>query len=282
MTSAITAAELPQRFIDAEKGDVQSALSRYEKTMKWRTDNDVESILDNPHQHFNFIKSHTLQYYHKRTKQGHPIYIEVPKHSDIPKLKVKGIAIPQLLYHYTFITEFVWKRLEPNDTGKFFSIIDLVDVGISDCVGNIMAYLKAINAVSQEHYPERSFMMIIVNAPWGFSTIWNLIKRFLDPEYAKQIQIFSSISKAKSELLKHIASENLPVRYGGSCSCQPIMENGKSEDDPKSQIHGGCFYYSPDELQMRQLVRDVNKKWTDNPENKSRELRDFITMGSNI
>ncbi|TYJ51761.1 hypothetical protein B9479_007653 [Cryptococcus floricola] len=58
--------------------------------------------------------------------------------------------------------------------------------------------------------------MFIINAPYLFSTIWSLIKPWLDEATVRKIHILGR--NYKSELLEYIPKENLPVALGGGCA----------------------------------------------------------------
>lgn len=102
------------------------------------------------------------------------------------------------------------------------TIMDLKGVTITK-VPSVYAYVKQVSAVSQNYYPERLGRMYLINAPWGFSGIWNYVKGWLDPVTAKKIQVLGSGYKA--ELLKQVPAENLPVQFGGTCECEGGCEN---------------------------------------------------------
>lgn len=53
----------------------------------------------------------------------------------------------------------------------------------------------------------------LINAPWGFSTAFSVIKGYLDEVTAKKIHILGS--SYKSALLEQIPAENLPKKFGG-------------------------------------------------------------------
>ena len=57
----------------------------------------------------------------------------------------------------------------------------------------------------------------MINSPRGFSTVWSVIKRFLDPVTVERIVIIGKDYHAA--LLAEIPAENLPKRYGGLCEC---------------------------------------------------------------
>jgi CRAL/TRIO domain len=57
-----------------------------------------------------------------------------------------------------------------------------------------------------------------INAPWGFATVWSVVKRWLDPVTVGKIAILGGSYQAT--LLEQIATENLPKQFGGSCTCE--------------------------------------------------------------
>lgn len=107
------------------------------------------------------------------------------------------------------------------------SIMDLKGVGISG-IPRVYAYVNQVSVVSQNYYPERLGRLYLINAPWGFSAIWNVVKGWLDPVTVEKIHILGGGYKA--ELLKQIPAENLPKMFGGACECAGGCEN--SDDGP--------------------------------------------------
>lgn len=57
----------------------------------------------------------------------------------------------------------------------------------------------------------------LINAPWGFATVWAIVKRWLDPVTVSKISILGS--SYQSALLEQIPAENLPAKFGGKCQC---------------------------------------------------------------
>jgi hypothetical protein len=96
------------------------------------------------------------------------------------------------------------------------TIMDLKGVGISR-VSSVYGYLRQASAISQDHYPERLGKLYLINAPWGFSGVWSVVKGFLDPVTVNKIHILGA--SYQSELLSQVPSENLPIEFGGTCLC---------------------------------------------------------------
>ena len=58
--------------------------------------------------------------------------------------------------------------------------------------------------------------MIILNAPAGFGTAWQVIKRFIDPQTAARISVFSDKKSGHNSLLDIIDIDQIPIDYGGT------------------------------------------------------------------
>jgi hypothetical protein len=109
-----------------------------------------------------------------RTKQGHPVYIEIPKRTNMKALRAAGVTMPMFLYHYMFISEYLfahtflsrlietnplnrylWNEIEPDDNATSFSILDMAGVGISDFMGDVKVTVMEIMKLTKAHYPAR-------------------------------------------------------------------------------------------------------------------------------
>lgn len=164
------------------------------------------------------------QYYHKVDKEGRPIWIEQLGKVDFTALN-KVTTQERLLRNLVFEYEkFLIERLpacsaavgHPVETSC--SILDLKGVGISTFF-QVKAYVGEVTNVGQNYYPETMGKFYIINAPWGFSTVWSVVKGWLDPVTAAKIEILGSGYKPK--LLENIAEENLPPELQGTCKCSP-------------------------------------------------------------
>ena len=180
-TDADIIAEIPDRFIAAEKGNVPKGQKRWIDTVRWRRENRIANILKEPHRLFKLIKQHYPHWYHGRSKNNNPVYIEQPGKINLKELKKAGVKMEDLLRHYMYITEFLWVFIEPTEEGRCISVLDVQGIGMRDVGGEVLDYIRAAAGFTGQHYPERCAHIYIVNVPSWFSWVWNIIKPMIDP-----------------------------------------------------------------------------------------------------
>lgn len=177
------------RFIAAEKGDEEKGRIRYENTLQWRKENNIDTILIRKHPTFETIKKYYPQYFHGRSKTGLPIYYEQPGKIDLPGLKQEGLSTDDLLYHYMYITEWLWRVIEPDDQGRSITVLDVSGIGMSDVGGEVLEFIKRASAFTGAHYPERSAHIFIINIPGWFNMIWRMVKGLIDPVTREKVML---------------------------------------------------------------------------------------------
>ena len=55
---------------------------------------------------------------------------------------------------------------------------------------SVYGFLQQASAISQNYYPERLGKLYVINAPWGFSSIFAIVKKFLDPVTVAKIHVY--------------------------------------------------------------------------------------------
>ena len=207
---------------------------------KWRKEFGVDDLVRN----FEYVEKPKVfeyypQYYHKTDKvltpesahwtyadpipqDGRPVYIEQLGKIDLAamyKITTAERMLQNLVCEYEKLAD---PRLPAcsRKSGQLLetccSIMDLKGVGLSK-VSSVYAYVKEASAISQNYYPERLGRLYLVNAPWGFSSVFSIVKGFLDPVTVKKIHVLGT--SYQSELLQQVPKENLPPILGGTCAC---------------------------------------------------------------
>jgi len=200
--------------------------TRFTDTEKWRS--EFGGGVDNLTRTFDYkekpqVFKYYPQYYHKTDKEGRPVYIEQLGNIDLEalrKITTDDRMLSNLVCEYEKLAD---PRL-PAASRKAnclletcCTIMDMKGVGLGKA-GQVYGYLQRASGISQNNYPERLGKLYIINAPWGFSGVFAVIKRFLDPVTVNKIHVLGS--GYKSELLSQVPKENLPKEFGGDCHCE--------------------------------------------------------------
>ncbi|KAI0043169.1 hypothetical protein FA95DRAFT_1499003 [Auriscalpium vulgare] len=211
------------RFLRARKFNVPEAKKMLLDAEQWRKDFGVDDIVKN----FDFtekaeVDKYYPQYYHKTDKDGRPVYIERLGKLDIKALYAATTQERQLQrlvheYERSLTTRLpASARAVGHPVETFCTILDLYDVSLSNFY-RVKDYVSAAASIGQDRYPEIMGKFYIINAPYLFSTVWALIKPWLDPVTVSKIDIVGRSYQEK--LLQQIPAENLPKEFGGKCSC---------------------------------------------------------------
>lgn len=173
------------------------------------------------------------QYYHKTDKDGRPLYIEQLGKIDLTEM-YKITSAERMLQNLVCEYEKVADPRLPACSRKAgrlqetcCTIMDLKGVGLTK-FPSVVGYIRQASAISQNYYPERLGKLYLINAPWGFSTVFSAIKGLLDPVTVEKIHVLGT--GYQSELLAQVPAENLPAEFGGRCQCSPSCK--LSDDGP--------------------------------------------------
>ena len=208
--------ELPIRFLRAGKGDADIGQQRYEQTLEWRKQEEMDYVLTKPHPYFDIIKQHYPHYYHLRGRNNETVFFEQPPKTNLRAMREGGVTLPTLLRHYAMVTEFGWQVLERDDFAKSITVIDLEGMRMMDFVGECVDYVKQCSTFTGAHYPERAGKVIVVNVPRWFHYIWKVVRPMVDEVTLQKISILRGKEEALEVLKENIPIENIPPEYGGT------------------------------------------------------------------
>ncbi|KAH8593880.1 CRAL-TRIO domain-containing protein [Bisporella sp. PMI_857] len=213
------------RFLRARKFDVALSETMFKNYIKWRT--EFGGGLDDLVQNFEYkekaeVSQYYPQYYHKTDVDGRPVYIEQMGNIDLTamyKITTSDRMLQNLAVEYEKVADPrlpACSRKAGHLLETCCSIMDLKGVGIMK-VPSVYSYVKLASDMSQNYYPERLGKLYLINAPWGFSGVFNAIKGWLDPVTVEKIHILGTAYQ--KELLAQVSAENLPTIFGGTCDC---------------------------------------------------------------
>lgn len=211
------------RFLRARKFDVNAAKEMFVNTENWRKEKKLDEVIHNwEYPEKDEVSKYYQQYYHKTDKDGRPVYIEHLGQIDLNamyKITTAERMLTNLAVEYERMADDFLPACS-RQSGQLIetacTIMDLKGVTLTK-IPQVYSYVQQASAISQNYYPERLGKLYLINAPWGFSTVWSVVKGWLDPVTVKKINILGS--GYQSELLKQIPAGNLPKAFGGACEC---------------------------------------------------------------
>jgi len=235
---------VPERFLQAAGGDHKKALQNWTETFSFRQTYKLDDILTQPHPHFHSIKALYPHFYHKRSKRGYSVYYDAPGAMNVKMMENLQLTVNDLFWHYLYLSEFLWKEIDTSESAMVLSIIDLKGVAATDVANNgkVLEYIRRVSDCSRNHYPNRSYLIFMINVPMWFSFIWrHVISPLLDTQTRSRTHIHGS--NYIQALSQHIDIEDIPMEYGGKCRCK-----------------GDCRFTSDIELALKSLVVKNNSK----------------------
>ncbi|EPQ26305.1 uncharacterized protein PFL1_06240 [Pseudozyma flocculosa PF-1] len=241
------------RFLRARKWDVSRAFAMMAGCMKWRLDNDVESLVENGDLGNASIEKFLDQqrsgktYALGTTDNEQPIcYIHVKKHLTWGQ---PGASMSKYVIYA--MESFRLLMVPPND--KVVLLFDLTGFGLRNMDWNCILFIvKCLEA----YYPESLGTLYIHNAPWIFSGIWKLLGPMLDPAVRSKVKFTK-----KPADIELVPKERLAAIMGGDNVkefefVEPVEgENAKVHDqEGRKRVEDAYMAHAKE-------YEDVTRKW---------------------
>jgi len=140
---------------------------------------------------------------------------------DCKGLLESGLKSDCIRYCYQMLNEIqteINKQAKVSGMTQFVALIDSAELTFRkithyETLQCLVRFMKEFDA----YYPELLHSCYVVNAPWLFSTIFNLVKPVLSANTLGKINIFDSDQeKWQKALLERLPSAALPEEYGGT------------------------------------------------------------------
>ncbi|KAF4349083.1 hypothetical protein G4B88_029052 [Cannabis sativa] len=203
------------KFLRARDFKVKDAFLMLKNTVEWRKQFGIEELVDED------LGSDLdkVVFMHGVDKEGHPVCYNV-----------YGEFQSKELYQNTFSDEekrqmFLRKRIQflersirkfdftPGGVSTFVQINDLKN---SPGPGKweLRQATKQALQLLQDNYPEFVAKQVFINVPWWYLAVNRMISPFLT-QRTKSKFVFAGPSKSADTLLRYIAPEQIPIKYGG-------------------------------------------------------------------
>lgn len=250
---------IPTRFLLMKKSDRAEAKAAFERTLAWRKELEVDTILSRPHPKYDVCKALVPHYFSGKDPNNNIIFVQRPAQLDFELMEKNNATIDDLLMHYIYIIEYCWNILEPGPPERVMTnVLDMR--GISFKLIRNQEYIgfgKRFIQMMSENYPGRSYKTLVINAPSWFHALYKIFKPLLRESTRQKIVILKAGSK-QDTALKFFLGDSLPkdlissdekdatddVRPSSSRYFLPVEDREDCEPGPNSLL----------EFDMRQLV----------------------------
>ena len=100
---------IPARYLDAYQQKEGPARKAVIKTLEWRREWKIDTILERPHPNYDIAKRILPHYFiGNSAKTNHVVFIQRPGFSHLQLAKHNGISLDDVLYQYAWVFEYCW------------------------------------------------------------------------------------------------------------------------------------------------------------------------------
>jgi len=201
---------IPARYIRMQKGNREKAKVALHKTLEWRKEHDVDTILSRSNTWFELCKEFQPHFFLGHDTTDHIIFVQRPgftKFEMLPYVKPDNI-----LLHYCYIMEYCWNILNTsteNNGGQttMTAILDLAKVKLRSA-RDMLYFVRQFVSMMSHHYPQRSYKTLIINSPTWFSMIYKVIQPLLRESTKLKISILARGTK-QQQLMKELLGDDI-------------------------------------------------------------------------
>jgi len=183
---------IPSRYLAMQNNRRDRAKKAFEATLKWREENDIDTILARPHPNFDICKRIFPFYFCGRDDSGRLILLQRPGIIDLELVEKNKISPDELLNHYIYAMEYLWQLLEPESDALMTSIIDLTGLSFSVIRrGELLKFIQKFCNTMDSHFPQRAHRTLLINSPKWFNALFKFISPILRESTRKKITMLS-------------------------------------------------------------------------------------------
>jgi len=213
--------DVPQKWLDATDGNHDDAVRQWKDSLKWRRDFDIDNMLTKPQPKFFIIKQLFPHLWFGLDNKNNLVTLERfgELKKNVKDMIKEGVTADDFAYHCVFLNEY-WIKNRLATTGRLNKIVDLKGFGISQLSGEVINFLKPMNALMQQ-YPELLEQVYIINVPSSFKWVWKIVSPFLAKKTTEKFHIIQNAEKVKETLASVIPSSVIFPEYGGTNELDP-------------------------------------------------------------
>ncbi|KAK7350769.1 hypothetical protein VNO77_09708 [Canavalia gladiata] len=203
------------KFLRARDFKLKEAFIMLKNTIRWRKEFGIEELME---ESFGDDLEKTA-YMHGLDKEGHPVCYNIYGEFQNKELYKKTFSDEEKRQRFLkWRIQFLEKSIRKLDftPGGISTIVQVNDLKNSPGPGKweLRQATKQALHLLQDNYPEFVAKQVFINVPWWYLAVNRMISPFLT-QRTKSKFLFAGPSKSAETLLRYIAAEQLPVKYGG-------------------------------------------------------------------
>ncbi|XP_061339737.1 patellin-4 [Gastrolobium bilobum] len=203
------------KFLRAREFKVNDAFEMLKKTLKWRRESKIDSVLDEE-----FCSDlASAAYMNGVDHEGHPVCYNIFGVFDNEELYQKTFGTEEkrnefLRWRFQVMEKGIQKlNLKPGGVSSLLQINDLKN-SPGPSKKELRIATKLTVAMLQDNYPEMVAKNIFINVPFWYYALNALLSPFLT-QRTKSKFVVARPAKVTETLVKYIPIEEIPVQYGG-------------------------------------------------------------------
>nr|CAD1842030.1 unnamed protein product [Ananas comosus var. bracteatus] len=203
------------KFLRARDLHVESAMAMLTGAVAWRRSFAIDALLAEDLAGASELSRAVFM--NGADREGHPVCYNLYGELQRKELYAAAFADEEkrrgfLKWRIQFLEKGIRELLDfkPGGVSTMVQVTDLSN----SAVGPVKRDLRNALALLLDNYPEFVAKQIFINVPWWYLAFNRMISPFLT-QRTKSKFVFAGPSKSAETLFKHIAPEQVPVRFGG-------------------------------------------------------------------
>ncbi|KAH9713060.1 cral-trio domain-containing protein [Citrus sinensis] len=203
------------KFLRARDFKVKDAFTMLKNTIRWRKEFGIDDLIG---QDLGDDLDKTV-FMHGFDKEGHPVCYNVYGEFQNKELYQKTFSDEEKRQKFLrWRIQFLERSIRKLDfrPGGISTIVQVNDLKNSPgpAKWELRQATKQALQLLQDNYPEFVAKQVFINVPWWYLAVNRMISPFLTQRTRSKF-VFAGPSKSAETLLRYIAAEQLPVKYGG-------------------------------------------------------------------
>ncbi|KAI5404853.1 patellin-3 [Lathyrus oleraceus] len=205
------------KFLRARDFKVKESFTMIKNTIRWRKEFKIEELLFD--ESLNDEHLQKTVYMQGHDKEGHPVCYNIYGEFENKEVYKKTFSDEEKRQNFLkWRIQFLEKSIRKLDfnPGGISTIVQVYDLKNSPgpTKWELRQATKQALQLLQDNYPEFVAKQVFINVPWWYLAVNRMISPFLT-QRTKSKFVFAGPSKSAETLLRYIAPEQLPVKYGG-------------------------------------------------------------------